>query len=332
MSENSELRNSRKIFLTGGTGFVGSNTAHYLVEIGYNLRCLVRPTSDRSTLPPGVELAEGHLTDKESLRRGVEDCWGAVHIGGAVKAASLQDFYTINREGTALLTQVARESGVERFIYCSSQAAAGPAKGARRIKESDAPVPVTNYGRSKLAGERALAENADGMWWCIVRPPAVYGPKDTSFLSLAKGIKRGFKLRLGQGSKFSIIHAADLSRAFVLALEADQPPGGIYFATDGRNHDDRELSGLIEAILKKKAFMLRIPVSAALAAAAVNSLAGKLTGKTVFITPDKIRDLTQGSYICDDSLLRDATGYKEQYDLETGLKQTIDWYQEKGWL
>jgi len=296
-------------------------------------------------LPENVELIEGHLLDEDSLRRAVEGCWGVIHIGGAVKAKNIQDFYYTNRDGTAKLVTAARDVGVKRFLLCSSQAAVGPNtnksrrgrsnepnSSATRRKPYDPPTPISDYGKSKLAGEDALKAKAGDMWWCIVRPPAVYGPFDTSFLSLAKGIRHGIKLRLGSGSTFSMIHVEDLAHAMILALEAGQSSGSIYFATDGEDHTDDKLAKIVESALGKRVMQVHIPIWFAYMIAGLLEFGGKVTGKAVFLTRQKITEVTQFYYTCDDTSLREATGYAPKYDLETGMKQTIEWYKEKGWI
>jgi nucleoside-diphosphate-sugar epimerase len=115
-----------RVLVTGGTGFVGTHTVQHLVRQGYVVRCLVRSTSDRSRLPEEVELAEGHLLNFASLQRAAADCWGVIHVGGVVRVRVARDFLRVNRDGTANLTKAAREAGVERFVLCGSQAAAGP--------------------------------------------------------------------------------------------------------------------------------------------------------------------------------------------------------------
>ena len=173
MSDDADSRGGdRRLLLTGGTGFVGVHAARHLLQKGHRLRCLVRPTSDRSRLPEGIELAEGQLLNFESLQRAAEGCREVVHLGGLTRAGNPRDFHLINRDGTANLVRAAREGGVERFILCSSQSAAGPSTPQRRRLDRDPPGPVSEYGRSKLEGEEALKTGAGEMWWCILRPPS----------------------------------------------------------------------------------------------------------------------------------------------------------------
>ncbi|MDP8240768.1 MAG: NAD-dependent epimerase/dehydratase family protein [Candidatus Hatepunaea meridiana] len=328
-----DIRGERKILLTGSTGFVGTHTAQHLVERGYNLRCLVRNTSDTSRLPRNVELATGSLSNYESLKRAVKGCWGVMHVGGIVRAQQVRDFYLVNRDGTSNLITAACEAGVERFMLCSSIAAVGPSTPARQRQTDERPNPITDYGRSKLAGEEVLQKGAGEMWWCVVRPPPVYGPWDVAFYTLVKWVNRGFKIRLGEGKMpLSIIHGADLARAMTLAIEADHPSGAKWFATDGADHDLPELLGAIESALDKNARWITIPEWIAPGVARIIEFTAKLRGDTALLSRQKLDEMLQPAWTCDDEPLRKATGYREMFNLEDGMRQTVEWYFEQRWI
>jgi len=322
-----------KILLTGGTGFVGTNLAHYLVQQGCQLRCLVRRTSDVSRLPREVETVEGHLLNFESLQQAAKRCSAVIHVGGLVKARQVREFYRINRDGTANLIKAAREAGVEHFILCSSQAASGPSSPDRRRRRDDPPQPVTDYGRSKLAGEEALARGAGDMRWCIIRPPAIYGPWDKEFLPLVRWIIRGFKPRLAGGSmKFALIHVVDLARALSLVLETDYPSGAIWFATDGADHTIQEFTEAVEAAVGKKAHWITIPDWSLPVIGSLLELTARLQGTAAMLGRQKLTELTQPAWTCDDTPIRETIGYKEVFDLTHGMAQTVEWYQQQGWI
>ncbi len=297
------------------------------------MRCLVRATSDRSRLPDGVEYVEGDVTSRKSMIEAVKDCFGVVHVGGVVKVRHKKDFYTVNRDGTENLVKAAQDEGVRRFVLCSSQAAGGPAHDDSRRKPDDTPEPVSEYGKSKLAGEDVLHKYAGDMWSCIIRPPAVYGPYDVAFLSFVRGVKYGVKLNIGsKNNKFALIHGADLARALILGLSADCSAGKIWYATDGADHRVEQLGTAVEKAMNRKAVNLNIPVRIARFTAYINEILSGIMGNTALLNREKIIELTQPNWTCDDSDFRTVTGYKEQYNLMDGMKQTVDWYREHGWL
>jgi len=244
----------------------------------------------------------------------------------------IDDFYRVNRDGTENLVRVARKAGLSRFLYCSSQAAAGPATGSDPRTALDPPTPITDYGKSKLAGEEAVKLAAGDMWWCIIRPPAVYGPLDLSFLPYIRGIKAGVKLRIGKGMKFSLIYVSDLARALILALENRQSSGAIWFVTDGEAHTDLEIAEVVEQALNKHALAVNIPLWIAYGAAGINELLGKIRATPAFFSWQKVSELSSPNYTCDDRSFRRLTGFKSELDVRTGFKLTVDWYRSHGWL
>ncbi len=321
----------KRVLITGATGFVGVHTVWELLERGFKLRCLVRKTSDISRLPKDIELSNGHLLDFFSLKQAVKDCWGVIHIGGIVRAADPREFYRVNRDGTANLVRAAREEGVQRFLLCSSQAAGGPSTPEQRRQIDDPDQPVTDYGRSKLAGEKVLSENAGDMWWNIIRPPAVYGPWDYAFLTAVRWVKYRFKLKLGDGKMpFALIHGADLARAMAINLTAELPSGKIWYVTDGADHTQIELYEAIEQALGVRAIWITIPKSFALLIAGCIELISQLFGKTALLSRQKVKELTQTAWTCNDTPFRQATGFTVQFDLFSGMRNTIEWYKEQG--
>ena len=323
----------KPILLTGSTGFVGTHTVYHLVEQGYKVRCLVRKTSDTSKLPRSVEQVVGHLMNFDSLKQAVKGCQAVVHVGGIVRARHVRDFYRINRDGTANLTKAATETGVERFVLCSSQAAAGPSTTDRQRKWDDTPQPVTDYGKSKLSGEEALQKRVGDMWYSIVRPCAVYGPWDEAFFMLVKWVKWGFKAKLGRGKMpVSLIHGEDLARALTLAITADHPSGAIWFATDGADHNLHEVFDAIERAMDKRARWITIPEWIAPGISSILELVAGISGTTAQFGRNRVNELTQPAWTCDDTPFREATGFREKYDLYNGWKQTIEWYRTNAWI
>lgn len=247
-----------------------------------------------------------------------------------MKVKRKRDFYLVNRDGTANLVKAGRDNQIPRFLLCSSQAAAGPSTPLMPVTPEDTPDPITEYGKSKLAGEEVLRSSAGEMWWSILRPPAVYGPSDVAFLPLIKSIKRGIKFRIGRGNSFSIIHVHDLAHALVLALEADHPPGAVWFATDGETHTDQDLTNAIEQALNKRAFSINLPFWAASLLVRINEKLAQIRRSDLFLNRDKLQELTQPFYVCNDSSFRKATGFQQEFDLESGMLQTIEWYSKRG--
>src|SRR4051812_49125599 len=141
-----------KIFLTGGSGFLGSFVAEQLAAEGHTVRALVRPRSDKRALEklPGIEFANDAIEEPKSLAPALEGVDAVVHVAGIVKARKPQDFFDVNTQGTRnLLDAAVARGGLKRFVYVSSLAAMGPSTDGTPVHENADPRPVTHYGRSK---------------------------------------------------------------------------------------------------------------------------------------------------------------------------------------
>ncbi|MFN3820988.1 MAG: NAD-dependent epimerase/dehydratase family protein [bacterium] len=323
------------VFITGATGFVGVHATHAFLEAGYQVKVLVRPTSDLSRLPNQVEKVIGSLEHPSSLRDGLKGCRSVVHIAGLVRVKRGEDFYQINREGTHNLVQIAQEVGIERLIYISSQAAGGPSTPYRPRMTDDPDSPVTDYGRSKLEGEMVLRQGNWRFWWAIIRPPVVYGPWDRAFLPFIRWVKRGFKVRLSSGKMpFSIIFAPDLAQAIRMALEVNSPTGNIWFVTDGNEYTLVDLGEAVEKALNRKAHWLTIPgwVAPFLSWTIKRAEAIKLFRFARNEVWRKAIELSQPAWTCDDKPFRQVSGFEPQYDLFSGMAETVKWYMKMGWI
>ncbi|MBM3329063.1 MAG: NAD-dependent epimerase/dehydratase family protein [Calditrichaeota bacterium] len=323
---------SRRVLVTGATGFIGDPTVWELAERGWRIRALVRRSSDPTRLPPEVERAEGDLRDYESLARAARGCQDVVHLAGLIRTPDPRQYDRVNRDGTANIVRACRDEGVERLLYCSSLAAGGPSLSDRRRTMNDPDEPITAYGRSKLAGEEVLRNGAGSVWWTALRPPPVYGPYDRSFLGYMRMINKGWKIRLGDGSMpFSLVHVADLARAICLALTWEGPSGAVRYVTDGADHTLHELAGLVEELLGRRARWIALPRWAGMPVATVAEF---LSGNRVpaILSRRKVLELLQPAWTCDDSPLRTEVGYSNEFDLKRGIRNTVEWYREEGWL
>src|SRR5262245_35405097 len=169
------------ILVTGATGFVGSHLVDRLLERGNRLRCLVRKSSNlRYVKDPQINLVYGgldHSTDWDQALEGVNTIY---HVAGTTFARRADDYFTVNHNGTETLLAEAlkRSANSKRFLYVSSLAAVGPTRNGVTVNEDTEPAPITPDGRSKLRGEEAVRMVSSILPATIVRPPAVYGPRD----------------------------------------------------------------------------------------------------------------------------------------------------------
>jgi nucleoside-diphosphate-sugar epimerase len=331
----------RTVLVTGGAGFVGSHLVDLLVARGDRVRVLVRPTTDRRFLEgTGVAYVEGDVgaegpSAEAALARAAEECDIVYHVAGVVRAPSRKVYERVNAEGTRRMAIAAARAGVPRILLVSSQAAAGPTPTERPLDESDPERPVTTYGESKLAGERAAAEVTAGTRTdlVVIRPPAVYGPRDRAFLMLFRSVARGF-LPLHSGAKrqlFSLVHVRDLVRGMALAADA-APSGRVYFLTDGVEHAPLEVAREIAAAVGRDPIRLMIPQAVVLGIAWAAEGLEKLTGRATLLSRERVAQWTAPRWTISDARARREIGYDSTCDVTWGMKETATWYRQVGWI
>ena len=326
----------RPVLVTGANGFLGSHLVEALLERGHEVRCMVRRSSDLTfirDLP--VEWAYATLEDEASLRQACAGVSAVCHCAAMTRALDEETFMRANTQGTKDLARVCLEVApdLERFLFVSSMAACGPAQSADDlVDELCRSEPITWYGKSKLAAERALLELNDQLPVTIVRAAAVFGPRDRDFLTYFNLVNRGLDLQLGRKErKASLIYVRDLVRLFMTVLENKEGIGQVYFAC-GRATSYTELSSSIAQALAKQPWRITLPLTVLAPVAWWSSAQGRLTGKPALLNGQRVLDLQQPFWLCSDEKARRELGFDPKYDLQTALQETADWYLEDGWL
>ena len=328
------------VLVTGANGFVGSHLVEALLARGYRVRCMVRRTSDLDFvrhLP--VEWAYADLCDGEGLRAAVQGADAVCHCAALTRALDEETFLRVNAQGAEALARACLEAnpGLRRFLFVSSVAAAGPSDGPGDVvDESRPPRPVTWYGKSKLAAEqalRAMAGEGDGrLPLTIVRPAAVYGPRDKDFHAYFRAIKLHLSPQLGQGERHvSLIYVRDLVDLLVRALEQEEAVGQTYFGCGPAS----TYAGLAETIaraLDRRPVRINVPLAALGPLAAVSRVQGRLTGRPALLNDQRLIEVRQRSWLFSGDKARRELGFEARYDLETGVRETVEWYRREGWL
>lgn len=326
------------ILLTGASGFLGSHIAEQLSREGKPVRVLVRSTSNINALKSleHVTLVEGALDDKRSLLEAVKGVDYVIHAAGIVKARDPAQFHFTNAGGTVSLLDAVRQNApqLKRFVLVSSLAVAGPSLDGKPVSVDGKPNPVTDYGRSKLAGERAALAVKSDIPITIIRPPVIYGPRDREMLAFFKSVKLGVLPYMGSTSRgVSAIFAPDCAAVCIAALDASPQSGKVYFVEDGHTRTLGELVGAIESALGKKAW-IRVPIPRrALEVAALGSeLFGRATDRAMMLTRDKCNELYASHWVCDATEARRDLGWEPKVTFDRGARITAEWYRQQGWL
>jgi nucleoside-diphosphate-sugar epimerase len=342
--QNLSAGSIEKALVTGANGFVGSHLVEGLLSKGYHVICLVRKTSNLRWLSGlNVEYVYADISEKESLSREagssgknvLNDVDFVFHVAGLTKAKSKEEYFKANYEGTKNLLEAYVENNqqIKRFVYISSQAAVGPGKDDQPLDETAPCNPVTDYGKSKLEGEKIVLEFSSKLPVTIIRPPAVYGPRDSDILSFFKVANYGFKTFFGKGESYlSLCYIEDLIDGIILAAESPKATGQIYFIADDQIYSWKEAFRIVAKVLNKKTITLKIPKVFLYAIAFVSENVARLLGKPTVINVQKVREITQKYWLCDVSKAKRELGFSPQYPLEEGAKKTVRWYKEKGWL
>ena len=325
-----------KALITGSNGFIGSFLVEQLIAQNYQVKCLVRKTSNLQwikNLP--VQFAYGDVTNFESILSIVNNVDYIFHLGGIVRARKDQDFFDVNYSGTKNLLEASkqRNNNLKRFVYVSSQAAVGPSSDGIPIIEKNQPNPISNYGRSKYRGEQVVNEYSKFFPVTIIRPPSVYGPRDDDILSIFKYIKSGIKPQIGKSEKkISIIHVGDLVRGILLAAQHKNAKNETFFITNKNHCLWSELENLIAKVMEKKAVFLRVPEFMLDMVAFVGENLSRISGKAAIVNRDKVLEMKQQYWLVDGSKAEKKLGFLPEVNIEEGLKQTYLWYREHGWL
>lgn len=325
-----------RVLVTGGNGFVGSHLVEALLGRGHQVRCLVRRSSDLSfiaSLP--LELVYGSLEDGESLERACRGVDGVCHFAGVTKAPDAATYFRVNAEGTRALLEACWRVNprLRRFVYCSSQAAAGPADGPEPIDEACPPHPISHYGRSKLEAEEAVRGYADRLPVVILRPASTYGPRERDILIFFRLVKRGLKLLPGGGARrVSLIYVKDLVELTLRVLEEERAVGQTYFACDGVPHDWEQTMDTLATVLGRRTLRIVVPMPLLETIAAVGGAWSQLSQKPFLLNDQKILEMKERYWLCDAGKARRELGFVPRVDLKTGFARTARWYQEHGWL
>ena len=320
-----------KALVTGGTGFVGSHLLEHLLRRGDTVRALVRsPEKARGLGLEGIEWVRGDLDDLPALTRATQGVDVVYHVAGLVAARDEAEFHRVNVEGTRRLLEAASPFG-PRFVLVSSLAAGGPSVPGRPLTGAEPPRPVSAYGRSKLGAEAVVQGGT--LPWTILRPPAVYGPRDREMYRVFRSAQLGIAPVLGTGlQELSLVYGPDLAEAIIAAGTSSQTPGGIFYAAHPDVTTSERLVRRVAGQMGRGVRVLRIPEAVGRGALQVTGALARLADKATILNADKANELFQAAWTVDPTPLTEATGWRAAHDLDAGIARSIAWYRNAGWL
>ena len=338
-----------KILITGASGFIGSFIVEEALRQGLETWAAVRKSSSKAFLQDErIHFIELNLSSEEALK---EQLQGhafdyVVHAAGVTKCLHKEDFRRINTEGTMNLVRAIMElkMPLKRFVYISSLSIMGAIREQQpytEIQENDTALPNTAYGKSKLEAEEWLsrlnkelgARNEELLPYVILRPTGVYGPRERDYFMMFKSIKAHTDFAVGyQQQDITFVYVTDVVQAVFLALEKGKT-GRRYFLSDGAVYQSSTFSNLIRKELGNP-WWIRItaPIWLLRIITFCGEYIGHMTGKVTALNNDKYNIMRQRNWRCDITPAKEELGYEPKVQLEEGVKRSVKWYQENGWL
>ena len=299
-----------RLAITGGTGFVGSHLIELALTEGHEVNALARRAQEPQ---PGVTWIDGALDRPESLAALCKGCDAVIHVAGVINGDA-QAFHQGNVVGTETMIAAAMGAGISRFVHVSSLSAREPELSA--------------YGRSKSESEAPVI--ACGMDWTIVRPPAIYGPRDRELLDLFRFARRGV-LPLPPGGRISVIHVRDLCRLLLACLGNDLCHGRTFEPDDGRENGwtPVEFARAIGHAVHRRVLALPLPKALLMAGVRIDKA---IRGTKAKLTRDRVNYFCHPDWVAAPHARPPAALWLPQIPTEQGLAATARWYEAQGWL
>lgn len=327
-----------KAFITGATGFIGSHLADMLIdsEEWDEVRCLVRK-NEKWLRGKDFRKYEGDLHDIQVLKNAVEGVDVVFHLAGRVKARSYSEFERANVAATENLLRIVQKAEVKKFIILSSLAAAGPSEGSPKTEE-DPMLPISMYGRSKkqmeemvhrLAGEG----NHNGISITILRPSAVYGPREDQIYTFFKLAAKRICPIIGNGQypKVSMVYVKDVIQGILNAVRYERKGVNTYFISGAKVNTWNEIRGTTSAVLGKKMIPVYIKPALVKKIATLIEKSASAFGVYPVINREKANEMIL-EWTCTIDKAREELNYEPEYSLEEGIARTIHWYKQHHWL
>ena len=332
------------ILVTGASGFIGSFVVEEALKRRYSVWAGIRSTSSKKYLRERkihfLELDFAHPNELRAQLSGHKGTYNKfdyiIHCAGVTKCTDRMMFDHVNYLQTKYFIDTLKELNMipKKFIYVSTLSVFGPVRERdyTPIHASDVPSPNTDYGWSKLKAELYI-QSIPGFPYVIYRPTGVYGPRESDYFLMAKSIRKHLDFAAGfRRQDLTFVYVKDVVQAIFLGIEKDVVRK-TYFLSDGNVYKSRTFSDLIQKelgdpfVIRVKCPLIVLKVVSLLAEFVANS-----SGKSSTLNSDKYKIMKQRNWRCDIAPTINDLGYVPKYDLEKGLRETIAWYKEEGWL
>lgn len=321
-----------KAFVTGGTGFIGSHLVDFLISKGVETKCLVR-SKEKWLENRNYTRISGDLHDLESLKKGMEGTDVLFHLAGLVMAPSQQIFDRTNVDATENIIRIAQKLGVKKIVVLSSLAAVGPSHAAP-VDESYPLQPISRYGESKKRMELKIREIAEPQTSIsILRPPAVYGPREEQIYLFFKIAAKGIFPMIGNGEapRISIVHVSDVINGIWLAANHDQKGVETFFISSEETYNWNQIRLITSRALDKRLMPIRIRPGLVKNIAKYFEKISSVFGQYPVFNTEKANEMTLEWTCTVDKAIKELD-YHQKIGLSEGIFETIMWYKKHHWL
>ena len=332
------------ILITGASGFIGSFIVEEALKRKFAVWAGIRSSSSKKYLRERkihfLELDFAHPNELRAQLSGHKGTYNKfdyiVHCAGLTKCRDKKEFDLVNYLQTKYFVDTLRELNMvpKQFIYISTVSVFGPVheKDYAPIKETDICTPNTAYGLSKLKAELYI-QSIPGFPYVFYRPTGVYGPREMDYFLMAKSIRNHMDFSVGfKRQDLTFVYVKDIVQAIFLGIEK-QISRRAYFLSDGKVYKSSAFSDLIRKELGNPyVIRLRCPLIVLKVVSLLAEFVATRSGKSSTLNSDKYKIMKQRNWQCDITPVMKELGYVPEYDLEKGVKETIAWYKNEGWL
>ena len=329
----------QKILITGASGFVGGFLVEEALNRGLEVYAAVRRSSNLQYLQDArIKFIYIDFENKDNLKSifSQNKFKYIIHNAGLTKTPIKEQYFKVNATYLENMIEalIVSNSVPSKFTFISSLAAYGPAEHTENglVTEDSDPHPVTNYGRSKLQAEKYLKSKKE-INYTIIRPTAVYGPREKDLFTVYDLINKGLEMTVGlTDQKLTFIYVKDLV-SVIIDSTLDSKKNVAYFVSDLEVYSSTRYNELIRnALGKTRSFKLRLPIPLVNTLGFIAEKAGKVTGTYPALNIEKVNELEAKSWICDSTNLVNDLNFIPKYGLKEGLEESIAWYKKNNWL
>lgn len=324
------------VLITGASGFIGSFLCEEALRRRYTVWAGMRSKSSRKWLQnEWLNFVTLDMTDTDILCKQLTSFkekhgkWDVIiHAGGATKCLNKEDFIKNNFECTKNLVETLEQLDMlpQQFLYLSSLSVLGP-----NLDESN-PQPNTAYGESKLMSEEWL--RTKNLNLTIFRPTGVYGPREKDYFMMVQSINNHYDFAVGFTPQvITFVYVQDLVNAILSAIGNEKANGKTYAVSDGQEYSSRTFSDLVQKELGKSLVLhVTAPLFLLKIICNIGDFWSRITGNILTLNKDKYNILSQRDWRCDITPIKEDLGYSPQWNLERGVKASVQWYKENKWL